>query len=327
MSEECKCIFCGGKATSSFQNTWTIFYGCNTCGRYEIDERYLSTIDNNKLASYLYYNGKITNPINDSRYFSFIGNKRDFDKIYERSPWCKLITQEEVDNWYPKTFNEKIDTILLGLSTLTKYDGDKIDLSKSQIESVFFVQLENDDIDRSKYISQTSYIISYLTGKEYVSCTMSSSYDNAGITILPNGLERIDELQKNQSNSKNAFIAMSFSDAMIDVRKAIKEAVMEAGYAPRIMDEIYHNKQIIPEMLYEIKHSKFTIAELTEHNNGAYYEAGYAGGLGKEVILLCKNDRFGEDGHFDVKQVQTILWKDTKDLKEQLRVKIEKTIF
>ena len=92
------------------------------------------------------------------------------------------------------------------------------------------------------------------------------------------------------------------------------------------MDEIEHNHQIVPEMLYEIRQAKFVIAELTGHNNGAYFEAGYALGNGKEVIQLCRKDKFGEDGHFDVKQVNTILWEDTKDLQERLKNRIRATM-
>ena len=109
-------------------------------------------------------------------------------------------------------------------------------------------------------------------------------------------------------------------------REAIKEAVTSCGFVPRIMDEIHHNHQIVPEMLYEIRESRFVIAELTEHNNGAYFEAGYALGKEKEVIQICKEDAFAQDGHFDVKQINTILWHDTDDLKEKLKARIRATL-
>ena len=92
------------------------------------------------------------------------------------------------------------------------------------------------------------------------------------------------------------------------------------------MDEIEYNHLIVPEMLYEIRQAKFVIAELTGHNNGAYYEAGYALGQGKEVIQLCKEETFGTDGHFDVQQINTICWKDEEDLKLRLVNRIKATI-
>ena len=119
---------------------------------------------------------------------------------------------------------------------------------------------------------------------------------------------------------------MSFAENMKPIRESIRKAITECGYIPRIMDEIEHNHQIVPEMLYEIRQSKFVIAELTGHNNGAYFEAGYALGNGKEVIQLCNKEKFSEDGHFDVKQVNTILWDNHDDLCERLINRIKATI-
>ena len=119
---------------------------------------------------------------------------------------------------------------------------------------------------------------------------------------------------------------MSFADDMTTVREAIRQAIIKAEYNPIIMDEIKHNNQIIPKMLYEIRQSKFIVAEFTGHNNGAYYEAGYAAGLGKEVIHICKKDSFNVDGHFDIKQKATILWGNEDELTETLYGWIKGTI-
>lgn len=93
------------------------------------------------------------------------------------------------------------------------------------------------------------------------------------------------------------------------------------------MDEIEHNNQIVPDMLYEIRNARFIVAELTNHNNGAYFEAGYALGIGREVIQVCKKSTFETDGHFDVKQVNSVLWENYDDLTERLVSRIQATIF
>lgn len=49
--------------------------------------------------------------------------------------------------------------------------------------------------------------------------------------------------------------------------------------------------------------------DLTHQNNGAYFEEGYAMGLGKTVIQLCQKDT---KLHFDIAQKNTIMW-DTED--------------
>ena len=95
---------------------------------------------------------------------------------------------------------------------------------------------------------------------------------------------------------------------MKPVDEAIRQAIVKCGYEPVIMKDIEYNHQIVPEMLYQIRQAKFVIAEFTNHNNGAYYEAGYAAALGKEVIHLCKKSSFENDAHFDIAQENIVQW-------------------
>ena len=57
-----------------------------------------------------------------------------------------------------------------------------------------------------------------------------------------------------------------------------------------------------------------------------YLLAGYAAGLGKEVIHICNNDKFKEEGHFDIKQKSTVLWETVDDIQDALFRRIEATI-
>lgn len=321
------CPICGDNAeVYGYANS--DFVECKSCGMVQI---YIFPVmpNKNKLTSYLYYNGFINQLQNntDRRFYNFIGDKNEFEKNYENNPWSYFVTKEVVDNWYPKTFNEKINTILLGLAKLSKYDGDIVVLSYNQALSACFVKRFNEDgsiISFDERSKQLNFLINHLKETEYI--TSHDTISDTSYIIKTKGLERIDLLQKGNSNSKTAFVAMSFAPDMTEIREAIRSAIETATYIPRFMDEIEHNHQIVPEMLYEIRQSKFTIAELTGHNNGAYFEAGYALGLGKEVIQICKEDAFGADGHFDVKQVSTILWKDTKQLTDALIKRIKATI-
>ena len=45
-------------------------------------------------------------------------------------------------------------------------------------------------------------------------------------------------------------------------------------------------------MRVQIRDSAFILADLTDDNLGAYWEAGFAEGLGKPVIYLCEAARF-----------------------------------
>jgi nucleoside 2-deoxyribosyltransferase len=324
-----KCCFCGGDAYAKTNPIETsTFFKCEACGRF-MKYMYEDDISKDFLASFLYYNCKISSPIADNRYFCFLGTKEKFEEIQKEYPYARLVSSQEVETWYPRTFSEKIDTILLGFSKLSKYDGSFIEMKYEQYCSAFFVKRYNSDDSKTtqeERDNQIKFIENYLLNNNFIKGGMNSSR-KISITLLPDGFKRIYELQKNQSlNSKNVFVAMSFADDMKDVREAIRKAIQDTGHIPKIMDEIEHNNQIVPEMLYEIKQSKFVIAEFTEHNEGAYYEAGYAAGLGKEVIHICKKDSFDKDIHFDVKQVNTIIWETEAELTEKLSKRIKATI-
>lgn len=61
----------------------------------------------------------------------------------------------------------------------------------------------------------------------------------------------------------------------------------------------------------EIKRARFLIADLTHANNGAYWEAGYAEGLGKTVIYTCEQQVFDDRAqgtHFDTNHHLTVKW-------------------
>ena len=85
----------------------------------------------------------------------------------------------------------------------------------------------------------------------------------------------------------------------------------------------------MPEIFYEIKQSKFVVVDITKQNYGAYYEAGYAQALGKEVIVCCKKSVFDNPKtkpHFDIAQKSMILWENEQDLIDRLKRRIIATV-
>ena len=73
------------------------------------------------------------------------------------------------------------------------------------------------------------------------------------------------------------------------------------------------------------------VLDVTYPNYGAYYEAGYALGKGKEVIICCKNDVFKDaehhqQPHFDIAQTSQIRWDTTEELVERLKKRIIATV-
>lgn len=316
------CPICKTKAQHIERNAIesSSFVSCPVCGKYCINDVPYCEI-NDKLAAYMYYhNGKINGVSNTGTVQNIIGCKAYYDKKVVSYLGSNHVTDEVVNSWYPRNFSEKVDMILLALANKTEYLGQELIICREEINSLFFLKGSDDEQVRN---GQLAFFFKYFGECKY------NKFDNSfeKLKLEPAAWKRIDELRKNSGrNSKTAFIAMSFDADMKPVREQIKAAIVECGYEPIIMDEIEHNGQIVPEMLYQIRQAKFVVADLTKKNNGAYYEAGYALGNGKPVIHLCNGTDFQNTGHFDVKQICTILWGSESEIKDKLVSRIKATI-
>lgn len=149
--------------------------------------------------------------------------------------------------------------------------------------------------------------------------------------ITAEGWKKIDVLINEEYTIRQAFIAMSFGNETKEIREAFRTAISSCGYKVRVIDEKEHNNQIVPEILYEISRSKFVVVDITYPNYGAYYEAGYAQALGKEVIVCCHASRFTSNDkkqrpHFDIAQKSMIVWNNEKELIDRLKRRIEATV-
>jgi len=319
------CPFCGFAAENSRLDNFNIaLYECETCGTYAIGPDYLQKIDKDIMTPYLFYNCNIFSQNKDENYFYFIGSQDTFDIVYKSYPNSSLVNIKEAENWYPKDFSEKINNILLALAELSDYTGKTIFLIGGLRNSLFFIKqyMKNNQLPKERIDEQFDYFTSYMKEQKLIKMEYATS-----AVLLPEGLKRIDELQKNKSVSKQVFIAISFSDEMIKVQEAIEEGIRKAGYIPHTMNRNEHNNQIVPEILFQIRQSKFVVSEFSTGNNGAYYEAGYAAGLGKEVIHICNTKKFKKKGHFDIKQKSTVLWNTVEEIPDALCKRIIATIF
>ena len=327
-----KCLFCNNnnaELTAILGDA--IIVNCPVCGKYT----YTSSAETDsglypekeKVAAFLFYNKPKDKKKPISAYF--FGTNDEFEQ--QGNNKLRFITEEDIENWYPGTFSEKLNRMLLYFAENSDVYGAVVELSFEEACSCMFVKRFGSDgsvLSNNKLIGQMDFITKYLEDSGLLEGRVLGANNSFRTEVSYKGWQRVDELQKDEPKSlqKNVFVAMAFARGMEPVREAIKRAIHNCGYVPRIMDEIEHNHQIVPEMLYEIRQARFVIAELTGHNNGAYYEAGYALGLGKDIIHVCKNDQFGSDGHFDVKQVNTVLWDSVDELADKLAKRIRATI-
>jgi len=125
------------------------------------------------------------------------------------------------------------------------------------------------------------------------------------------GWNRYESLKKGQSNSKTAFMAMPFGVDSVNTayEECFVPAVKAAGFSLERVDSQPEAGSIDDRIRVQIRNAKFVVADLTNKNAGAYWEAGYAEGLGKKVIYTCEEKHFLEhQTHFDTRQFFTVIW-------------------
>lgn len=347
MEPKVKCPACTSEANCSLQMDYE-FYTCPVCGRFEL--KYPSNvsckINRNHLAAYLVYHCYINNDIIIDPEFRYntVRNKewcdkyrKEFDNGNNSYGRPVHMDSEIIEAWYPKNFSERVDKILLYIATHTEHIGQRLVLPVNRLLNVLFVDKQmlkpvpNQWVERNsiEWVQEVNYMLKFLTKNDYVETKefkeivpYPKEMMSHPIILTPKGYARVDELQKNTANGRSVLVAMSFNDTH-DLREAIRQGIIDAGYEAVFIDEVPHNDFITPELLKHIRDSKFVVVDLTHKNNGAYFEEGYAMGLGKPVIQLCKS---GVKLHFDIAQKNTIIWENECDIPEKLCNRIKATI-
>ena len=335
-----ECLICNTMSeTQTNYDRNLVFYSCPICGRFEVGT--MRNIDRNHLSSYLVHNAFKGENCVEYRYHTMLDKEicdkynEEFNEGNNTHGRPVHMDEEIIENWYPRTFNLKVDYILLFFNSRIKHIGQQLSFGYQELLSALFIDrfeaIRNEyDIfswaarDEEDCEHELKYMLDYLSKNSYIEYVDGPNTEEwADISILPDGYARIDVLQKNSSYGRNALVAMKFGDDTKKLREAIREGIKNAEYNPVFIDEVQHNDFITPELLKYIRDSKFVVVDLSHQNNGAYFEEGYAMGLGKPVIQLCqKNTRL----HFDIAQKNTIMWEFEENIPEMLENRIRATI-
>jgi nucleoside 2-deoxyribosyltransferase len=247
---------------------------------------------------------------------------------YRVSHWVK---QMQLDGRSPPIFNSNtshlIAASLPALSPADKLDVLLVSLSKVTKQAGGWHQF---DYHREHSLACAA------SGTElqfYVEALLNLAYfqpnsGSKGVRISAKGWQRIVELQTTPLISKRAFVALRFNEEMLGMFKThIQPAVKLAGFEAEISGTPQHNEKIDARIMTQIKQSRFVIADVTHENNGVYFEAGYAIGLGRPVIWTCRKTEADAGAlHFDTRQYNHILWETPGNLASQLADRITATI-
>lgn len=243
MVDNKKCFVCGSNASVQLvMDPVKYFYDCPVCGRYEYYVMFaeLTEFNLNHLGAYLAYNGFKHN-FNEYRYFTTMSKEQcdEYKKEFKNGNISHghpvRLENENVENWYPKSFAEKVDYILLYLNSKNPYWGESIILEKEEMISCLFVdryELKNGKWERradEALLNQAYYMLRCLAEQKFIELpgTWNGSEYNRPIILTPTGYARIDMLQKNSSNGKNVLVAMKFGEDTKILREAIRQGIHE----------------------------------------------------------------------------------------------------
>ena len=133
----------------------------------------------------------------------------------------------------------------------------------------------------------------------------------SSVNLKLEGWDQYGAERRGRFHGDYGFLAMKF-DGQLDrfMTNVVKPTVdKETGYKLRDLREVSKAGLIDNIMVTTIRDSRFVIVDLTHDNHGAYWEAGYAEGLGKPVIYICNMEKFKDKGtHFDTNHYTTVLW-------------------
>lgn len=159
---------------------------------------------------------------------------------------------------------------------------------------------------------------------------LSSGYSGRpgtyGLTML--GWDKYEAEIVGKVSSRRGFIALKFGDPILEgildnsIRPSVKR---DLAYEVVDMRTVARAGVIDNILRQEIRDAAFVIVDLTHDNAGAYWEAGYAEGLGKPVIYICEAGKFNaKQTHFDTNHCTTVMW--TADNSEEFERQLIATL-
>lgn len=288
------CPVCNGELRNTTTQHDDYFHECLRCGPYRLTleasyqlKHTLSTVKNGPaIVSYALY------------------------RMTRQKQWAVLnstVLRNVLDNTHLPSPPEQLKNLILWFADHQDGYGSIVQqLPPSVLAAIGVV-----DLSGLAFIFDYAIERGLLTG--HVSRMMDGDIVIHSCQLTFDGWRQYEELQRGAITSRSAFMAMKFGDAEMDgiYQEHFKPAVAATGFDLRRNDELQQAGLIDDLMRIQIQQSRFLIADLTHHNNGAYWEAGYAEGLGKSVIYTCRKDVFDDADHrphFDTNHHLTVVW-------------------
>lgn len=334
-----KCFFCEQDINPGQQK---YSYHCQRCGHVYLDEDCADDIDGENFAP----------------------KEKNIISIWIRNEYEKNSQREFTKSLFLDEIHQIIKQYCL-LEPLDKIDNALLNIERQSVyvAETISIRIENDyPYYHCINSMELRKILMLLDEQGLIKATDRANPHNE-LKITAKGYQRLRELKQPGRDSRQCFVAMWFAPEMNDVyEKAIKPAIefIEDGEAePRYravkIDNVEHINDINDEIIAAIRRSRFMVCDLTGYRGGVYFEAGFAYGLGLDIIYTCRKDwikpeilknkdkedikaLFDSNGreievkkegvHFDIEHRNRIEWEDDKldEFKDKLEKRIKAVI-
>lgn len=231
-----------------------------------------------------------------------------------------------VKNSQSMSVSERLDQILLFLDMETKRPGSRIEFNPNPENQPYWDQATTryyELLIRSESANweDLRFLFDHLTERNLIRNAESSDHKLSYLIEIP-GFQHIEEIKKFAPTTNKVFVAMWFGEELRPIySEGFEPAIKKAGYQAVRVDLEHFSEKIDDKIISEIRRARFIVADFSKGGDGArgsvYYEAGFAHGLGREVIFTCRNTDINHVG-FDTRQYPHIVWKDADDLQMQL---------
>lgn len=285
---------------------------CSNCGEYDISGSMLAVIENCNFS---------------------LGQLAILSHVVRRASSQPLVTTRFADSVLANAklpgASGLVDNLLLHVSTELPGPGEVMNLKAASLRAVLGA-LSPTGV---RWAIEQALGLGLLEGNAFPTIGHDDQYQLIKATLSVSGWAHVEALLREAKDSRKAFMAMKFGDPELDIlfKDYFKLAVLQAGFNLQRLDDEPRAGLIDDRMRLEIRISRFLIADLTHGNAGAYWEAGYAEGLGRPVIYTCRKDVFDDEKkrpHFDTNHHLTVIWDPAAldDAMTQLKTVIRVTL-
>ena len=307
-----RCPICAERGVTDQYDGEVHAYVCPHCGSFRLDKRaYLALpVPNHSLRSRDYYYARKCESVMLERNLKHLNDSILISYSQEKNLFFSE-TGAALEDFYPRSFLEKLErgffniVRALPFSTFVSFFTECF---HHDLSSMLFVCDYNEDPKSLLSLMAKQGWISYSTQGKY-------SFTVEGMNLF--------EAKGRAPDSIKAFLAMWFGvNGNKAYREAVNSAVESAGYRLQVVDKEDYNGFIMDKVVNLINDSAFVIADISAAperitkkgvsngvRGGVYWEAGYAAGQKKQVILTCRADKTTEQRvHFDLQQYNQIRW-------------------